>query len=173
MTSRYAGWLAAASTAFAAGAALALWRSAADRQLSALAVFALAALFAGQAALLGHEALGRSNSSHYIAKLVTPLLAPGVPFYSVGMYEQTLPFYIERTVTLVDYEDEFAFGLAQEPQLAVATMDAFAERWTRDPQAFAIFTPDGWNLVRERRLPMEVVARDERRVIVRKPAAAP
>src|SRR5205085_2313705 len=119
--------------------------------------------------LQGHEALGRSNSAYYIAKRIMPQLTPGVPFYSVGMYEQTLPFYLERTVTLVDYRDEFAFGLEQEPARALPTMAEFKKRWAAEAHAFAMFTTDGYNQMKAEGLPMKIAASDTRRVIVGKP----
>ena len=54
-----------------------------------------------------------------MAQQVLPYLKPGVPFYSVGTYDQTLDFYLGRTVTLVQFRDELDFGLQQEPQLAI------------------------------------------------------
>ena len=119
--------------------------------------------------LQGHQALGRSTSAYYIAEQVKPLLRPGVPFYSVGTYEQTLPFYLERTVTLVDYLDEFSFGLAQEPQHAIPSILEFKARWISDPQAFAMVSPDGFKLLNLHEFPLRVVARDAERIIVSKP----
>jgi hypothetical protein len=113
MTARYAHWLIAGAALFAAGALAALWLNGTGRRLAALAALGIAGHAGGQVILLGHEALGRSNSAHYIAGQLRSLLRPGVPFYSVGMYEQTLPFYLKRTVTLVEYGDEFTFGLSQ------------------------------------------------------------
>ena len=91
------------------------------------------------------------------------------------MYEQTLPFYLKRTVTLVEYGDEFTFGLSRDPHLALADMPAFRQRWQSDADAFAIFTHDGWKLMQRDPLPMQVVAEDPRFVVVRKPreGAAP
>ena len=169
MTLRYAQWLMGAFVLLGAGTLGALWLRHRGRTLTAIATLATSALIAGQVALLGHEALGRSFSAHYIAGQIRPLLTTGVPFYSVGMYEQTLPFYIERTVTLVEYGDEFTFGQQQEPQLALPTMAAFRQRWLEDDDAFAMFSQDGWKLMQRDPLPMEIVAEDERRIVVRKP----
>jgi 4-amino-4-deoxy-L-arabinose transferase-like glycosyltransferase len=173
MLARYGRWLAVAWGVFAAGALLALWQNGSGRRLAALATIGAAATFTAATTLQGHEALGRSNSADYIAQRIRPELPPGVPFYSVGMYEQTLPFYIERTVTLVEYLDEFSFGLQQEPHLSIATVEEFTRRWKGEPQAFAIFTRDGWKLIQNWHLPMEIVAQDARRVIVKKPRISP
>ena len=169
MILRYARWLLVAAAIFGAGTLLALWLNARGRSLTALVALGVAALFAGETTLQGHEALGISNSAYYIAKQIKPRLEPGLPFYSVGMYEQTLPFYIERTVTLVDYKDEFAFGLKQEPRLAVPTMAEFEARWASEPGALAVFSREGFKQMEKQGLPMQVLAEDTRRVIVRRP----
>ncbi len=166
---RYSHWLMVAAGVFAAGTLCALWENHRGRALAALVVLSAAALFSGETILQGHEALGRSNSAYYIAQQIRPLLVPGAPFYSVGMYEQTLPFYLQRTVTLVDYQDELAFGLQQEPQLAVPTLAEFRARWQREPGAFAVFTREGYESMLKQGLPMQVIAQDTRRVIVRRP----
>jgi hypothetical protein len=84
------------------------------------------------------------------------------------MYDQTLPFYLQRTVTLVAYQDEMAFGLEQEPGKWVPSEDEFKRRWNADVDAFAIMEPDEYRTLRQAGWPMIEVARDTRRVIVRK-----
>lgn len=108
MMNAYENWLIVSALIWCAGALLAArLASRGKRELAALAV-AIAAFAAITGMVLGHERLARSNSSYYIAREVKPLLAPGVPFYSVRMYEQTLPFYLGRTLTLVQYRDEMS-----------------------------------------------------------------
>jgi hypothetical protein len=85
------------------------------------------------------------------------------------MYDQTLPFYLKRTVTLVDYSDEFEFGLAQEPGRRIDTIAEFEKRWRGDPMAYAVMSDETWRRLEADRLPMRVLARDVRRVIVAKP----
>lgn len=168
MIGPYADWLTAAAAIWLAGSLIALvlaWR---DRKTAAVMVLSVASLVAGLGVLLGHENLSRSNSSYHIAMQVKPQLRAGVPFYSVRMYDQTLPFYLERTLTLVEYRDEMAFGIAQEPGKWIATLDEFKRRWAADRDAFALLEPAEFDALRSV-LPMAVVARDTRRVIVRKP----
>jgi hypothetical protein len=87
----------------------------------------------------------------------------------VRTYEHTLPFYIKRTVTLVDYADELEFGLQQEPNLEIPTLDEFEARWRNDRKALAIMGPDIYGELTGRALPMRLLAADARRVIVSKP----
>ena len=101
--------------------------------------------------------------------MIMPLLGPDTPFYSVRTYEQTLPFYIKRTVTLVDYRDELDFGLKQEPQLEIPTIEEFEGRWRTDRAPLAIMGPDVYRELTGRGLPMRLLSEDARRVIVSKP----
>jgi 4-amino-4-deoxy-L-arabinose transferase-like glycosyltransferase len=169
MMGAYAEWLTVSAGIWLAGIAAAFVLVVRDRRTAALLTLAWAGFIAGCGVLQGHEKLGRSNSSHNIAHQVKKHLPPGVPFYSFRMYEQTLPFYLQRTVTLVDYRDEMAFGLQQEPEKWVPTLEAFERRWAADADAFAVMAPDGFQVLEKAGLPMTVVARDTRRIIVRKP----
>jgi hypothetical protein len=87
----------------------------------------------------------------------------------VRTYEQTLPFYIKRTVTLVDYRDEMDFGLQQEPSLWVPTLAEFTDRWRKDDDALAVMSLEVFAELQQAGLPMQVVARDTERIIVRTP----
>jgi hypothetical protein len=90
--------------------------------------------------------------------------------YSVGSYDQTLPFYLGRTLTLVAFADEMAFGLEQEPQLALPTIEAFTAAWRTQPCSYAFMEPATEAALTGAGLPMTVIARDTRRVLVRNAA---
>ena len=171
MMQAYGRWLNVGAILLLGGAVAALAMAWRGRRSGALMTIAAAALMANTLFTQGHEALGKSNSAYYIAGQVKPLLSPGVPFYSVDMYEQTLPFYLKRTLTLVDYTDEMLFGLEQEPHKWIPTMQQFTARWRRDADAFAVMRKDTYRNLAEQGLPMTVVAEDTRRIIVGKPAA--
>lgn len=171
MIGPYADWLTASAALWLLGclAAIALaWK---NRSTAAVLALAASSIVAGMGALLGHENLSRSNSAYHIAMKVKPLLSVGVPLYSVEMYDQTLNFYIERTVTLVAHQDEMAFGIRQEPGKWIASTEEFKRRWQADVDAFAIMTPDKHEVLHQEGLPMTEVARDTRRVIIRRPSS--
>jgi 4-amino-4-deoxy-L-arabinose transferase-like glycosyltransferase len=173
MMAAYGRWLAAAAALWLAGTLAAMvlaWR---NRTMGAALTLSVTGFLAGMGALLGVETLSPSNSAYQVAGQVKPLLTPGVPFYSVRMYEQTLPYYLERTVTLVDYRDELGFGLTQEPQKSVPSLDEFKKRWKAAADAFAIMDHAQFDSLQKEGLPMTVVARDTRRVIVRKSPPPP
>ena len=89
--------------------------------------------------------------------------------FQVGSYDQTLPYYLQRHVVLVDYVDEFAFGQLHEPGKSIATLDDFIVRWQALPRGAAYMSRSTWLELRDRGLPMRVVFEDPRRVVVTKP----
>ena len=166
----YVPWLVVAACALTAGAALGCYLGLRQRPLSAALALAAGGLVAAQLVLTGHDNLAPANSAYYLAQTIRPHLKPGIPFYSLGMYEQTLPFYIKRPVTLVEVRDEMAFGIAQEPRKFVPDYAEFARRWRAAPEALAIMQPDTIGYFTRHELPYEIIGRDTRRLVVRKPA---
>ena len=169
MLQSYSHWLLVAAGLLMASvmsAALLAWRKG---NFAALIALATGGAIFSFAALLGHECLALSSSTAHIASVARPLLTPGVPFYSVQRYEQTLPFYLKRTITVVDYQDELAFGMALEPDKRIPTVAEFKQRWTADRDAFATMSIGTYNELVVENLPMTEIARDTRNVIVRKP----
>lgn len=96
------------------------------------------------------------------------LLDEGVSFYSVRMYEQTLPFYLRRTVTLVDCRDEMGFGLDHEPGKAIPDIETFKQRWLAGKDAFAVMQKDAYGKFAAEGLPRRIADEDPPRIIVRK-----
>lgn len=166
---QYAYWLYATVAVTLIGVIYCCYQSIKGRKLAALTGFSAAGLVASLIALNGHNTFAPTMSSYDIAQKVRPLLTPGVPFYSVRTYDQTLPFYLNRTLTLVDYRDEMDYGLKQQPELAIDSMDEFRSRWAADKQAFALLKPDDNEILRSQGLPMQIVYNDGKRVIVKKP----
>jgi hypothetical protein len=89
-----------------------------------------------------------------------------MPLYAVRLLDHTLPYYLRRTVVMVEEPDELAFGTQQEPQKWLPTLAAFAQAWTAGPPALALMTPATHAELRAQHLPMTVVAQDQRRVVV-------
>jgi len=165
----FSGWILAGALTLLAASCLAMffaWRSRIDAAIVALGAGGLLLI---QLLMTGHETLSPSYSTSHVSGTLRPLLDADTPFYSVRTYEQTLPFYIKRTVTLVDYRDELDFGLKQQPGLEIPTIDEFEVRWRNDRKALAIMGPDVYRELMGRGLPMHLLAEDARRVIVTKP----
>jgi len=162
-------WIAtglAVLTVTIAGAALKLRQG---RKWSALAAVVAATLLFADFVEDGYERLSPRQSGLEVARKMQPHLAPGTRVYSVGYYDQTIPFYLGRTVTLVRYVDEFEEGLKSEPRHAIPTLEAFAPEWARPGDAMAIIQPDIHEKLVSLGLPMTPIHRDERRVVARKP----
>jgi len=165
----YSIWLFAAALAlFAAGvAALGLLRG--TRHEASIAVLGLGSLLAAQLALSGTHVLDENYSSERLIETVTgrELGFPrDAPFYSVATFDQSVPFYLGRPVTLVGYRDELAPGIASEPGKYVGSVDEFVRRWQRHGEAFAIMEPPLYEKLRARGLSGRVVARDTRQIIL-------
>ena len=169
----YVAWIAAAGLVVVIGGSCALLFCRPGNRAPALVGIGFGGLLAMQLILTGHEELSPSHSAYYIARDIRPHLADKTPFFSVRTYDQTLPFYIKRTVTLVAFEDEFAYGLKHEPWLWLPDVPSFERTWRAERSALAIMEPHTYDELEKSGLPMQIVARDLRRLIVKKPASAP
>ncbi len=166
-------WLYGAGAALLAGSATAIvfaWRG---HVKNAVVACAFAGLATTQLLVMSEDGLSPAHSTYHLVQKLQPYLKPDVPFYSVRTYEQTLPFYIKRTVTLVDYQDEMAFGLKQEPALWVPTLAEFERRWRGHDYALAVMSLEVFDELQKSQLPMQLVARDTERVFVRTKGGAP
>ena len=101
-----------------------------------------------------------------LAAEVIPAIMPGTPIYSVRTYDQSLPFYLGRTMTLVDSRGELDFGLKLEPQKTLVSLEAFEMRWRAEPTAFAVMEPDTYALLQGQSVPMVLRASTPGRLIV-------
>jgi hypothetical protein len=109
------------------------------------------------------------------AAAVAPIYA-GVPLtravvpadatvYSVGTYDQTLPFYWRRTVQLVAYRGELDYGLRREPRAEIS-LPQFLERWSAEPGSFAVMERTMFDTLKSQGIPMREIARNATRVLV-------
>ncbi|GAO35491.1 glycosyl transferase family 39 [Sulfuricella sp. T08] len=166
---QFANWLLAASAIWLAGTVVALLLSCRDKVRAAIIVLACTSLIAAQILLTGHDSLSATRSDYAIAEQIKPHLRPGAPFYSLEGYDQTLTFYLKRTVTLVAYQDEMAFGIAQEPHKWLPTIESFKQAWVGQPYALAIMPHATYQQLSQQRLPMRVIARSVDKIVVRTP----
>lgn len=169
----YAAWLYVAAGLTLLGG-LAAWYAAGKGNIGkdwALILLASAGFIAGQVAFLGHDPWGKyiAGSAH-IPAMKAELTKPDTPLYAVGRYEQALPFYLERTLTLVEFPDEMEFGLKQQPELWIPDRADFVARWRahnqRGEAAVAIVRTDIYKEFQQQNLPMRVIGEDPRRVII-------
>ena len=138
-------------------------------ELATLATMALAAggFFGTAAIMLGTEPYGQYRAGYLMVPAITAELTPQTTLYTIGTYEQSLPFYLRRTMINVgETNDELDFGLKQEPELGVKDIDAFIPRWSVPQKAVAIMRPKDYAELQQRGVKMRVIVQDPRRVVV-------
>ena len=160
--------LRAGALLFLVGAAAAFWFLDRRRITAAVLSVAIGHFAATTVVMQGYDALGQVKSAAALSEVLLPLIGPMTPVFAVRCYDQTLPFYLRRNVTLVEYTDEFAFGQQHEPEKSPITLDEFIERWRSLPQGAAYMTRESWRELRERGVPMRVVFEDARHLVVMK-----
>ncbi|MDD5177306.1 MAG: phospholipid carrier-dependent glycosyltransferase [Sterolibacterium sp.] len=165
----YIPWLLAASAALLSGALAAFGFAWFSRPQASMVSLAFGGLLFSQLILLGHDSLAPANSAYQIVERIRDQVPPDVPFFSVNTYDQTLPFYLKRSVTMVGYMDELGFGIAQEPDKFISDLAGFEQTWKAAPQAWALIDPATYQQLLATGLPMRLAAQDTRRIIVRKP----
>ena len=162
-------WALAGCAALLAGGIAGTLLLRAGRRWIGLAAITLGSLLLIEGIERGYEALTPRQSGWDVARAMRPYLTPATRLYSVNHYDQTVPFYIGRTVTLVNYHDEFELGEKAEPWKVIADTGKFAQDWLRPGDAMAIMQPGTYDQFRRQGLPMQVLHEDPRRVLVRKP----
>ena len=139
------------------------------RRWTAIVVVALGSIGLIECLEDAYEQLAPRQSGLVAAEKMRPLVHPATRLYSVKIYDQTLPFYLGRTLRLVEYVDEFETGLKAQPELHIPDVGGFRDEWLREGDALAIMHPDIYQALRAQGLPMQLVHEDPRRVLVRKP----
>jgi 4-amino-4-deoxy-L-arabinose transferase-like glycosyltransferase len=166
----YVPWLAAAGAALAAAGILSAAFALREQRLPAVVSLAFGGFIFAQTVLSGHESFSPALSAYHIAHNIRDRLKPDVPFYVVDTFDHTLLFYLGRTVTMVANKDELALPIAWEPRGYLPDTAAFARAWQADREALAMFNANDLDgFLKAHPVPMRIVARDPRRVIVSKP----
>jgi hypothetical protein len=166
----YQPWLMLAGCIMLFGGCLSWLHAARARRDQVVLTMAVAGFLATHLIVAGFEVYGKDRAGTALLPAIQAELTPQSKLYSVGLYEQSLTFYLGRPAILVDYLDEFAFGLKQEPQLARPGLDEFVAEWQRDAVAgvpgLAIASPAIYDKLRRRGVPMRLVAQDGRRLVI-------
>ena len=171
LLAQYVPWIRAAGVGLlglAAASAYLAWRA---RTVAVILFLSAGGLFASLSLLLGHETLSPAYSAYHIAEKIRPGLKADVPFYSVNTFDHTLPFYLGRTVNMVAYKDELAQPIGWQPGPFLPDLGAFKRAWEAGGEAWAVFSARDFPVIQQAlQIPMQVVARDPRRVVVKKPS---
>ena len=162
-------WLIASLTALLIGLVVAWRRRLQGRSINAIVATALGCLVAWQLAIRGYNELSPASSSYHLVRSIEARHGPldrTLPMYSIRTYEQTLPFYLKRTMTLVDFYDEMALGLFQEPHKGIESLPKFLPIWSALPAGYAAMRPETYDELKQLQVPMRLLGSDTRRVIV-------
>src|SRR5579859_2645724 len=127
---------------------------------------ALAGVLAWQFLLCAYAVTPPARSARDLVASARPWVGLETSLYSVGQYRETVSPYLGRTLTLVDYQGEFAYGLAAEPGRQDLSIAAFIARWSASRDAVAFFDPGIWDSWRRRGFPGRVIAADNYTVAV-------
>lgn len=162
-------WVVGASIAAAIAAIAAIFLARRQREWAVVAL-AAGGFIGGQLLMYGHEPQGRYSAGIDLVPAIQAEMTPQTTLYVVGKYEQALPFYLRRTMTMVQHMDELAFGLGQEPHLWIPKLDDFAIQWRANHDAgkkdIAIIRPEDYQALQTRGVPMRIIGQDPRRVVV-------
>jgi 4-amino-4-deoxy-L-arabinose transferase-like glycosyltransferase len=79
------------------------------------------------------------------------------PLYSVRTYDQSLTFYLQRTVMLVGYRGELDYGLRKAPDREITDIDEFLTTWNSQAKAYAVMDKRTFDNLKERGVPMRTV----------------
>ena len=111
-------------------------------------------------------AVGPIYSGASLAEALAAELRRDMPIYSVATYDQTLPFYLARTVRLVAVRGELDYGLRHAPADASLELSQFIDRWLATDQAYAVMEPGLFDELKSAGVPMREKHRDLQRVLV-------
>jgi 4-amino-4-deoxy-L-arabinose transferase-like glycosyltransferase len=162
-------WAVAAGLAYALGGAASALLARRGRKTAAILVLAFGGITFAQILNAGYQVYVPLRSEKAAAQMLRERLPEGAPVFSVGYYNQTLPFHLGQTVTLVRFHGEFELGIQQEPEKFVADFDEFGRRWNALPAAGGVTKPEVFEKLEKLGLPMQVLYRDARRVVFVRP----
>lgn len=146
------------------------WRAINHSQLlNAVRGLAMASIIAFSVATLGYDGFGQIKGSKAIVEKIAAEIKSETQVFSVGVYDHTFPYYLRRTVWLVDVAGEFEFGKNAEPERWIPNKNSFIDRWQEAPSAVAMMDAGSYKEMTEKKLSMKMLYQDSRRIVVVKP----
>jgi 4-amino-4-deoxy-L-arabinose transferase-like glycosyltransferase len=127
---------------------------------------AAASILAFQLLIVSYSLLPPLRTAKPLVAAVRQAVGPGTALYSVNQYRQSIPPYLGRTLRIALYRGELDFGLTQESGRFIRTLEEFVSEWQLQKDAIAFIEPSMIPMLRERAVPMRVLARDERTIAV-------
>ena len=161
-------WAIPAALAIAFAGLLAFFFFRADRKWAGVLVISLGTMLGVELIERGYDRLSPLQSSATLADAIRPHLTGTTRLYSVDNYEQSLPFYLKRTMTLVHYVDEFELGQTAEPTKHIAELKDFPTAWAAPGPAIAIIPPNDIEKMRALGIAFTIIHHDPRRAAIKK-----
>jgi 4-amino-4-deoxy-L-arabinose transferase-like glycosyltransferase len=136
-----------------------------DTPVASVAWVAAACAILGWQCLLSAYSELPERSSYKLVMSVKRAIGPQTQLFSIGQYRETISPYLQRTLTLVDFEGELAFGLGEEPAAALSN-EAFLARWSTATDAVAFIAPGIFADWQTRGLQGRVIGGDNRTLVI-------
>jgi 4-amino-4-deoxy-L-arabinose transferase-like glycosyltransferase len=137
--------------------AAAAWMAVRRGALPATILATLGSLVLVSALLTTADQLPEQHANRGLVVAAAAQLRERTAFYCVDAYEQSIPFYLRHTCTLVGYRGELDFGLGQEPERWISDLSQFAARWAAATDALAVIRPASYAELQRMGLPMRVI----------------
>lgn len=161
-------WVMAAAAIIAAASLIAFFLLRTERKWTATFLFALGTMLGIELIERGYENLSPLQSGYALSQAIQQKMTPETRLYAIKTYDQSLPFYLERTLTMVEYVDEFELGQKQEPQKYIPSVTQLPPLWNAPGPAIALIQPTGADELRALGMAFEVIHRDPRRAAIYK-----
>lgn len=127
---------------------------------------ALGSVLGFQALMMAYSNFPPARTSKSLVAAARSSIHPETQLFSVNQYRQGVAPYLGRTLRMVMYRGELAFGLEQEGACFIPTLEQFIGQWRVASDAVAFVDPETFEQLRARNVPMRPVARDGRSVVV-------
>jgi hypothetical protein len=129
-------------------------------------VAALGCVLGFQALMMAYSHFPPVRNSKSLVAVARPSIGPATQLFSVNQYRQGVAPYLGRTMRMVMFRGELAFGLEQEGAGFIPTLEQFIEEWRLAQDAVAFVDPATFKDLRARDVPMRLVTQDGRSVVV-------
>ncbi|MDQ3259877.1 MAG: hypothetical protein M3Q00_03675, partial [Pseudomonadota bacterium] len=139
----------------------------------ALSALGFGLLFSFQVLVTGSESIEDQFSAEALVDNALDKIGDfdaDIPFYSLDMYDQSMPHHLQRTFTIVRFRGELEMGIAQDPAKAVASVEEFRRLWQGHRQAYAIMPRAQFEAERSVGTPVSILAINRNCVIVTRAA---
>ena len=117
-----------------------------------------------------------TRSTHSLAPLIKDKLKPDDRVFSVMMYTQDLPVYLERPISVVSYIGEMAFGIEAEPEISARRFipkAVFLKEWDKPTTSYAVMRASHYDHWFRDELPHSLLGRTHRLVLVSNASDSP